>query len=261
MTTAMDNFNQGIGFKPLNDLFIFKVRQTQSDPWNDAAKAVGEAIATASQTANALGETVDAVGKSTARTVQPLIEQATQGAGYTLSSISQNSALRFLTDNLGASWIRTLLGEADLEKIQKEVAKLQVDYPRESPDKLAHRLIVNKALSAGGVGLAANIVPPVAIAFLGLELAALFKMQAEMIYQIAAVYGLELSDPARRGEVLAIFSLALGSSGVFKGGLGIIELLPLIGAFYGATTDAATVYVLGNIANRYYEAKTSVAFA
>ena len=253
----MDNHNQGIEFKLLNNLFVFKVQQTQSDPFGDAAKAVGEAIATASQTATGIGETVDAVGKSTARAVQPLIEQMTQGAGYTLSSISQNSALRFLTDNLGADWIRTLLGEADLEKIQKEVAKLQVDYPRESPSKLAHRLIVNKALSAGGLGLAANIVPPLAIAFLGLELATLLKMQAEMIYQIAAVYGLELSDPARRGEVLAIFSLALGSSGVFKGGLGIIELLPVIGAFYGATTDAATVYVLGNVAHRYYEAKMS----
>lgn len=236
---------------------IFKVQQNQSDPLTEVARTVGKAIGTASQTATAVGETVDAVGKSTFRATHPFIEQATKGTGATLDSISQNPALKFLTDRLGADWLRAILGEVDTEKIQQHVAKLQLEHPRETPEQLAHRITVEKALSAGGVGLATNFIPPLAIAFLGLELATLFKFQAEMIYQVAAAYGLDLNDTARRGEVLAVLGLALGSSGVLKGGLGIIELIPILGAFYGATTNAAMLYTTGNIANRYYEAKLS----
>ena len=246
----------------LNQMSLFKMQQqNQSDPFIEAAKTFGKALDTASQTATAVGETVDAMGKNTFRATQPYVEQATQGTGQFLSSVSQNSTLKFLTDRLGADWLRTLLGEVDTEKIQQQVIKLQREHSRETPEQLAHRIAVEKAVSAGGLGLAANFVPPLAIALLGLELATLFKLQAEMIYQIAAVYGLDLTDHARRGEVLAVLGLALGSSGVFKGGLGIIELIPLIGAFYGATTNAAMLYTTGNIANRYYEAKLSAASA
>ncbi|MGF1479340.1 MAG: hypothetical protein ACFB4I_07585 [Cyanophyceae cyanobacterium] len=225
----------------------------------EAAKAVEEAVATASQTAAAVGEAVETISKTTVQVTQPFVEQATEGAGRTLSSLSQNSVLQFLTDNLGADWVRTLLGEADIEKTQQAVTKLQLEYPRATPSEIAQRLIIQKALSAGGIGLATNVVPPVAIALLGLELAALSKMQAEMIYEIAAAYGLNLTADARRGEVAAMLALAIGSSGVFKGGLGIIEILPVVGAVYGAATNAGMFYTLGNIANRYYEAKSPAA--
>jgi uncharacterized protein (DUF697 family) len=76
-----------------------------------------------------------------------------------------------------------------------------------------------------------------------------------MVYRIAAAYGFSLKDPARRGEVLAIFGLSVGGSGVLKVGLGFVELLPVVGAMVGASNNAALLYSLGYVTCRFYEAK------
>ena len=104
------------------------------------------------------------------------------------------------------------------------------------------------------MGLLANIIPPVAALFLGLELIATTKLQTEMVYEIAAAYGLDLEDPARRGEAIAIFGLSLGADAI-KTGLTVVEILPGIGAVVGASTNAAMLYVLGQTANRFYQNK------
>ena len=76
-----------------------------------------------------------------------------------------------------------------------------------------------------------------------------------MVYEIASAYGLDLEDPARRGEALAIFGLSLGAD-VLKTGLTIIEIIPGIGAVVGASSNAALLFVLGQTACRFYAAKT-----
>lgn len=76
-----------------------------------------------------------------------------------------------------------------------------------------------------------------------------------MVYQIAAAYGLDLHDPARRGEVLAIFGLALGGNQALRAGLGLLRNVPLAGAVIGASTNATMIYALGYGACRFYEAK------
>lgn len=150
----------------------------------------------------------------------------------------------------------TFLGKADIAKIQATVDKMRSQYPRETSNQIAHRLIVQKAMKGGRLGLLTNIIPPVAALFLGIELIATTKLQTEMVYEIAAAYGLDLNEPARRGEVLAIFGLSLGAD-VVKTGLTIVEIIPGIGAVVGASTNAAMLYVLGQTACRFYEAKNS----
>lgn len=73
-----------------------------------------------------------------------------------------------------------------------------------------------------------------------------------MVYQIAYAYGLNLQEPARKGEVLAIFGLALGSGCAIKAGLGFLRNVPVAGAVIGASTNAATLYALGYAACRFY---------
>jgi uncharacterized protein (DUF697 family) len=75
-----------------------------------------------------------------------------------------------------------------------------------------------------------------------------------MVYQIAAAYGLDLHEPARRGEVLAIFGLSLGTN-VLKFGLSLVEIIPGIGAVIGASSNAIMLYALGYTACRFYEGK------
>ncbi|NEQ26026.1 MAG: EcsC family protein, partial [Microcoleus sp. SIO2G3] len=104
-------------------------------------------------------------------------------------------------------------------------------------------------------GLVSSLVPGAALALLAIDLAATTALQTEMIYQIAAVYGLDLQDPARKGEVLAIFGLALGGSKALQAGLGFLRNVPLAGAMIGAGTNATMIYTLGYAACRFYEAK------
>ncbi|MGL4619390.1 MAG: hypothetical protein ACRCZS_10115, partial [Chroococcidiopsis sp.] len=72
----------------------------------------------------------------------------------------------------------------------------------------------------------------------------------------AAVYGLSLKDPARKGEVLTIFGLGLGGSRLLRlAGLGVLRNVPFAGAFIGASSNAAMLYSLGYAACRFYQAK------
>lgn len=116
--------------------------------------------------------------------------------------------------------------------------------------------MVDKATRAGGIGLASSILPGAALALLAVDLAATMQLQAEMVYQIAAAYGLELQDPARKGEVLGIFGLGLGGGKLMRAaGLGLLRNIPFAGAVIGASSNSAMLYSLGYAACRFYEAK------
>lgn len=93
------------------------------------------------------------------------------------------------------------------------------------------------------------------MALLAIDLAATTALQTELVYEIAAAYGLDLHDPARKGEVLAIFGLALSGGNAVKAGLGFLRNVPLAGTLIGASTNATVLYSVGYAASRYYEAK------
>ena len=187
---------------------------------------------------------------------QKILEKTTVSTGQTLEWIASNPILKSADNIIGLDWLMTLLGKVDTVEVQATVEQVRSQYPNETPNQIAHRLIVQKALSGGRLGLLTNIIPPVAALFLGIELIATTKLQTEMVYEIAAAYGLDLEKPARRGEVLAIFGLSLGAD-VLKTGFNLVEIIPGIGAVIGASTNAAMLYVLGQTACRFYEGKTS----
>ncbi|NJL84360.1 MAG: hypothetical protein HC890_18145 [Chloroflexaceae bacterium] len=219
-----------------------------------------EAFFRAAATVSAAAHIAETLETAIFQAVHPFLEAGTRQTGKTLASAANNDVLRFVIDRLGVDWLRIVVGEADLEKIRGNVRQLRQKFPGESAQSLSHRLLLEKMLYAGGLGIAANLIPPVAIALLGVELAALAKLEAEMVYQLAEVYGLDLSDPARRGEVLGVLLVALMTSGFFKGGIGlIVEMIPLIGTVYGATINVTTLGALGSATNRYYDNKVSLA--
>lgn len=231
---------------------------------------VSDAIATATQIAvSAAGLASDAfhsaaynitsstatVGEAVGPMALQLAEQGTESLGNIVTPIAENPVVKFAAKVPGISWLLTALGHVDVEQAQNEVDKLRQEYPLETAEQLAHRIIVDASLKVGGIGLLTNFVPPVALTLFAVDLAAITTLQAEMIYRIAAAYGFSLKDPARRGEVLAIFALSVGGSGTLKVGLSLVELLPVIGAMVGASSNAAVLYSLGYIACRFYEAK------
>lgn len=214
---------------------------------------------------NFLAEAVNTVGKLTetlTTEAQKLLEKTTISAGQSLEWISSNPILKSADNIIGLDWLMTFLGQVDTAKVQATVEQIKAQYPHETPNQIAHRLIVQKTWSGGRLGLLTNIIPPIAALFLGVELIATTKLQTEMIYEIAAAYGLDINEPARRGEALAIFGLSLGAD-VLKTGLTVVEIIPGIGAVVGASTNAAMLYVLGKTACRFYERKipqTNIAF-
>ncbi|MEC4884384.1 MAG: hypothetical protein SAL70_24130 [Scytonema sp. PMC 1070.18] len=231
------------------------------------AKALGCAVGTtvgvgaaagsaAVQAGKAVTETAVGVGESAAKQTQSFLEQATQTVGNITNRLGENWLIRKLSGVLNLNWLVGASDNVNLEKAEAAVKKLQQKYPNESPSQISHRIMVEKATKAGGIGLATSVLPGVAAALLAIDLAATTELQSEMVYQIAAAYGLDLKDPARKGEVLAIFGLALGGGRLLKAaGLGLLRNVPFAGAVIGASSNATMIYSLGYAACRFYEAK------
>jgi uncharacterized protein (DUF697 family) len=147
------------------------------------------------------------------------------------------------------------LGQVNIQRVELEVAELQRQFPAATPKELAQRIIGETAFKAAGIGLITNIAPPFAIMLLAVDIAAVTALQAEMTYRIAALYGFSLHDSTRRGEVLALWGLSFGGSGVLKAGLSLVEAIPVVGAGVGVASDAALLYSMGFVALQFYEAK------
>ena len=225
-------------------------------------------------TAEQLGGMVSAVGtqifnkvsKSTVENTSKLseaaadnahnaLEQTTEVVGETLNPIAENPAVDYVAKVPGMSWLKSALGRVDKATALEDVIKLKQMHPTDSPEELAHHIIVDHTLKAGGFGLVANIIPPIALGLFAIDLAAVSALQSEMLYRIAAAYGFDISDPARKGEALTIFALSLGTSTAVKAGLGVVELVPLVGAAVGASSNAGMLYSFGTAASQFYKKK------
>ncbi|GAB1537597.1 hypothetical protein NUACC21_02420 [Scytonema sp. NUACC21] len=205
------------------------------------AETVGYAVGTAVgvgtaagniavDTGKAVAETAVGAGEAAAKQTHNLIEQATHTAGQIADYLSENWLIRRLSGVLNLNWLISASDKVNLEKAEAAVKKLQQEHPNESPSQLAHHIMVEKAIQAGGIGLATSFLPGIAVALLAIDLAATAELQSEMVYQIAAAYGLDLKDPARKGELLAIFGMALGGSRLLKaGGLSLLRNIPFAG--------------------------------
>jgi uncharacterized protein (DUF697 family) len=213
-------------------------------------------IKTVAETGQAVLDTAVGVGEATAKETHKFIEQTTQSSGQVVNDLSENWLIRKLSGVLN---LNLLIGDTnlvDLEKAEEAVNKLKQKYPNELPSQIAHRIMVEKATQAATVGLATSILPGIAVALFAIDLTATTKLQSEMLYQIASVYGLDLKDPARKGEILAIFGLALGGERLLKAaGLGLLRNVALAGAVIGASSNATMIYSLGYAACRFYQTK------
>ena len=231
----------------------------QSQSEDSSGSNLGSCIyETTSDLRKVIETTVEATNQAAqagADQAQQLLELAFKGTGNTMAAIADNPLVKAVSNLWGADWIKVMLGQVNIEEVQSNVEKLRQKYPNETAAEIAHRIMVEKSIKGAGIGLATNFIPPLAAVLFAIDLATTTRLQAEMIYEIAAAYGLDLNDPERRGEVLGIFGLSLGGSSALKVGFGIIEVIPGIGAFVGASSNAVMLYGLGYAACQFYEAK------
>ncbi|MGL6282438.1 MAG: restriction endonuclease, partial [Microcoleaceae cyanobacterium] len=233
---------------------------------------------TMSTTSQAIAETIDHTSKNlgqtladTTKVTKAIITQTTTEAGKLVkqvpghvgntinfinkNSLSQNPFLKKLMGNIKVDWLLNLINQVDIVSAQNAVNNLKEAYPTETPRQIAHRIILEKAAYLGTMGLVTSLVPGLSAALLTADLAVTTAIYAETIYQIAGAYGLPLQDPTRKGEILAVFGLTLGSNYAIKAGVGLLRNIPLAGAVIGAASNAALLYSLGYVACNFYEAQ------
>ncbi|HEY9637360.1 MAG TPA: hypothetical protein V6D14_28425 [Coleofasciculaceae cyanobacterium] len=210
----------------------------------ETAAGVGGAIA---GVGGAIGNNASQAGKAAIKTAAGVGGNAAKHTYQILSQITEFVA--------GAPILRKVVDQVDLVKVEDSVKKLKQKYPNEPSRQIAHRIMMEKAIYAGSTGLVTSLVPGAAAALFVVDLTATSALQAEMVYQIAALYGLDIREPSRKGEVLTVFGLALGGNRAIKMGLELLQNAPVAGAVIGASTNAVMLYTVGYAACRFYEAK------
>jgi uncharacterized protein (DUF697 family) len=218
-----------------------------------------DAIAAAVRTSQAVAEqfqtTVNQTGEQIGPVLYDVVERGTETVGRVVTPIAENPFVKFATKVPGVNWLFAALGQVNVERVQRDVDELRRQYPADTSEQLAQRVMANTAWKAAGIGLATNFIPPLALTLFAIDLAAVAALQAEMIYRIAVIYGFSPTDASRRGEVLTLWGLFTGSSELVKMGLSIVELLPGIGTVVGTTSDAVLIYGMGNLACLFYQEK------
>jgi uncharacterized protein (DUF697 family) len=234
---------------------------TASAVGNAAASAGSAVFDTASAVGNAAGSAGSAIVVNTASAVGNAAASAGSAAlqvpnflGSSIGLISQSPILKKLTQKFKIDWLVNAIDAVDVVNAEAKVRELQRQYPHEKPQEIAHHLMVEKALLAAGTGLASSLVPGVALALAGMDLAAMTALSAELVYQIAAAYGMDLRSSDRKKEVVAIFGLSLGSNLAIEAGVTLVSNIPLAGAAINASASAAMIYAMGYGACRFYEA-------
>jgi uncharacterized protein (DUF697 family) len=229
---------------------------SSSNPVHEAIAAVVSLASDWSYTLTAyLAGSVSAASQAAGPDFYRLIEQTTETLGGVVTPIAENPVVKFATKLPFVHWLMAAVGQVDVETIEKDVAELRYQYPMDTVEELAHRVITESAFQAARVGLITNLAPPLALMLLAVDLTAIAALQADMIYRIAAIYGFHPNEATRRGEVLVIWGLSASGSSVLKTGLSPVELLPLIGTAVGITSNALILYTLGRTACLFYEEK------
>lgn len=220
----------------------------ETDNWKQAQAAIQQLKAAIASAASTIEDAI-------AFPIQNMVEQGTETIGNIVTPIAENPLVKYATKLPGISWLMAALGQVNAEEVAQDVALLQHQHPLETPEQLAQRVIADSAFRAARIGLLTNIVPPFALMLLAVDIAAVTALQAKMVYRIAAIYGFSLNEPARRGEVVALWGLSMGGSSVLKAGLSVVEVIPLLGAAVGIASNAALLQSLGYVAIQFYEKK------
>ena len=228
---------------------------------NTAGSASSALVQTTGAIANTTLQTGDAIAKASldvAGNIGKTAIQAPARLADVLKLVNENPWMGSVIETLQGDWILTIVEQVDVTKAKEAVIQLQEKCPEDSPTSISHKIMLQKALLVGATHVATGL-SGASILTMGFDLAATTALQAEMVYQIAYSYGFDMQEPERKGEVLAIFGLAFGSSKAVEAGLGLLKTVPLAGAAISGSANAALIYGLGYAACRFYEAKLNPA--
>ena len=166
------------------------------------------------------------------------------------------------------------LSDADADAAALRVAKLRLKHPEENADELSERIIKAKAQQTAAVGAAssgASMIPVVGMLSamtLGVaaDITATFKLQAEMVLEIAAAYDFKLDELDEQTVIFIVTGVSTGSNVVLNRvgeqlsvKLGertaekwLAAALPFVGVALSSSSNALATYVIGQRARAYF---------
>jgi hypothetical protein len=209
--------------------------------------------------------------KSQAQEIMTTVDQQLQTVE------AQPPVIQKEVDDVAKVLMRKLFGvihDVDIKAATERVAALRQKYPDDTPEQLAQRLIRDKIQRTGAVGAvtsSAGLIPGIGTAAaltLGVaaDIGATFRLQAELVLEIAAVYDYPLTESEKQRLVMLITGLSAGTSALArKAGekialevgerfaeKAIIKALPVVGVIASAGTNALSTYIIGQRADAYF---------
>ncbi len=190
---------------------------------------------------------------------------------------SKEPAVQKEIDDKANALMKMLFGkinEVDIEAAAERVRALKEKYPEATPQELSQKLIRDKCQRTGAVGAVTSstgLIPGIGTAAaltLGVaaDIGATFKLQAELVLEIAAAYDYPLTESEKQQLVLLITGLSAGTSALArKAGQAIalevgerfaekaiVKALPIVGVIASAGTNALSTYIIGQRADAYF---------
>ncbi|BAZ17575.1 hypothetical protein NIES4071_94550 [Calothrix sp. NIES-4071] len=177
------------------------------------------------------------------------------------NEINANPQLSFLikesepeTLNLLINWVCSV----DIYAAKTSAIKLKERYKGHTDSEIAHIIIVEKTFQAACLSVVKGIGATQLISALAnVDIPTIAILSAEMIYQIAAIYGHDLNSPERQLEVIAAFGLTFLGEQAIDVGIDWLKCGLMPGAIISAATKGLMMYALGNTAILLYEAKVN----
>ncbi len=166
------------------------------------------------------------------------------------------------------------INTADLNAAAKQVDLIKSRNPEAAQDEIADMLIKRKCWQAGSVGAVtsgAAIVPGIgsftSLTFgIAADIGMTFKLQAELVLEMAYLYEHELTDGEKRAVILTVTGISSGGNQVFtKVGQqlakkataelaqkSVTKAIPFLGVAANGGTNMATTYFIGHRAKAYF---------
>ncbi len=186
---------------------------------------------------------------------------------------SQQAAKGGVFDKV-AGYVVAAINDADELSAAARVQELRQQMPAATIDEVAEILIRQKCRQAGAVGAVtsgAAVIPGLgtvaALTFgVAADIGLTFKLQAELVLEMAAAYGHPLTQAEKQRVVMLITGISAGANQVLnKVGREIAEsaterlaskslakAIPVLGVAASAGTNVASTYVIGRRAQAYF---------
>ncbi len=171
-------------------------------------------------------------------------------------------------------YITNAISDADEAAAAERVARLRENRPEAGAEELVQILIRNKCLQTGAVGAVtsgASLVPGLgtmmALTFgVAADIGMTFKMQAELVLEVAAAYEYLLSPEEKRRVILLVTGISAGANHLLeKAGeqiakktserlarKSVTRAIPVIGVAASGGSNMLTTYIIGQRADAYF---------